>query len=745
MPVPPSVQRKLDRAARIDELAERGRRVEMAKQFVKDAAATTTTAATAAAITAEDGRRGKESSDVAGDAGERVRGRRRRRERTMENSGGGTDSAVGTTLLNDIAVAPASTTPTAAANTTIYNNTSSAATAANLSTSMSLSDLAYSLSTFIDQEEQKGRESDSGAQTRAATTATEVVAPTDIADGDGDGGGGSGGGGGGGRTKISSNAYSQAHAVLYTTTDASSAPETETETEMGYGDNNYNYNQQHYYGGGCGGGGDGGDGGDTSVTSMKKNQVRSPSKEAMEVSQGLDRVSGLMASLLHQQGVVDNIRPDPKPKKANGSNSDTSPSSSRRRRPANTTTAVAFAKGAMGMGMGMGIGGGGGVAGGAGGGGRLLQSLRRDLAKSQRAEKTARRQAKETESRARESVAALETQARERTAHFNTVLASLHTLLAELEDIYRVRGVVAPLDDSGTSGDGVVSQLFSDMTRLLKTLAFGTDGTLEDADCLAAATLKENRRLRATLRARERELKRRRVENDTVAALQRQLADASETIDGLDAAGRELARRNDSLDKEISALSATTLRVQTQLASALGRAQAQESAYAERAEDWQHVIDRTVREAESMRAHAETAATALEAERSARTRQAMECKRLGAEADAQRQRAQVLEDENERLRSDLRTAAAAITAGGVVVGGNGGTYVRDSSGSGGARAAARGKSPLHLTGRGGLADYLLDRSFVGGLGAEMQRQITVPVTGAGVGSGVAEATESGKE
>jgi hypothetical protein len=56
----------------------------------------------------------------------------------------------------------------------------------------------------------------------------------------------------------------------------------------------------------------------------------------------------------------------------------------------------------------------------------------------------------------------------------------------------------------------VVHQLFSDVNRLLRAIAFGADGTYESGDSLAAATLLENRRLRAEVQGKERELVRHR-------------------------------------------------------------------------------------------------------------------------------------------------------------------------------------------------------------------------------------------
>jgi len=94
---------------------------------------------------------------------------------------------------------------------------------------------------------------------------------------------------------------------------------------------------------------------------------------------------------------------------------------------------------------------------------------------------------KREEQRLQARVTELEKQARDRSSHFTTCLASLHCLLSELHDIYRIRGVCAPAEDSGMCGDGVVEQLFSDVSRLLQTLAFGADGTMEDTDCLAGA------------------------------------------------------------------------------------------------------------------------------------------------------------------------------------------------------------------------------------------------------------------
>lgn len=86
----------------------------------------------------------------------------------------------------------------------------------------------------------------------------------------------------------------------------------------------------------------------------------------------------------------------------------------------------------------------------------------------------------------------LEKQAQDRNSHFNTCLATLQCLLAELQEIYRVRGVCAPADDSGISGDSVVENLFADVSRLLQTLAFGADGTMQDADCLAGETCEKS-------------------------------------------------------------------------------------------------------------------------------------------------------------------------------------------------------------------------------------------------------------
>ena len=115
----------------------------------------------------------------------------------------------------------------------------------------------------------------------------------------------------------------------------------------------------------------------------------------------------------------------------------------------------------------------------------------------------------------------LEYKEKQRQTHVTTCMTTIHCLVSELQEIFKLQNVVAADEAQqrgGGSAKGVAEQLFTDIFRLFRAVAFGVDGTLMDGDCLTAATLLENRELRAALQGKDLELKRRKANESTLQA-----------------------------------------------------------------------------------------------------------------------------------------------------------------------------------------------------------------------------------
>ena len=258
-----------------------------------------------------------------------------------------------------------------------------------------------------------------------------------------------------------------------------------------------------------------------------------------------------------------------------------------------------------------------------------------------------------------QKIAKLEAQEKQHQTHVTTCLTTLHCLVSELRDIYDVQGVTAPNEpvlaesNGSTRSGGVVSQLFGDIQRLFRALAFGVDGTLQDGDTLTAATLLENRDLRASLIGKEHELARRRAKDQEFASVQLLLEEANVTIRRLEATSDDAARRSSTLAEELAVL---TLQKGAD-ENATSKVERQRQLYQDRAREWQSFIDKTVVESELTKAHANAVTEMLESSRE----DVAACKRQLAqktqESDGLRQTIQSLGADLATMRVDLQTMA----------------------------------------------------------------------------------------
>lgn len=258
-----------------------------------------------------------------------------------------------------------------------------------------------------------------------------------------------------------------------------------------------------------------------------------------------------------------------------------------------------------------------------------------------------------------QKIAKLEAREKQHQTHVTTCLTTLHCLVSELRDIYDVQGVTAPHEASlaGSNGSsansGVVSQLFGDIQRLFRALAFGVDGTLKDGDTLTAATLLENRDLRASLIGKEHELARRRAKDEEHALVIAALEEAKVKIRRLETESGAAARRSTALAEEL-AMMALQKGAEDE---AEVKVEEQRRLYQDRAREWQSMIDKTVVESELTKAHANAVVELLASSHG----DVAACKRQLAhktqEIDGMRQTIRSLEADVANLQGDLQTAA----------------------------------------------------------------------------------------
>eukprot|EP00041_Stephanoeca_diplocostata_P038007 m.1468409 g.1468409 ORF g.1468409 m.1468409 type:complete len:659 (-) comp25139_c0_seq17:4400-6376(-) len=204
-------------------------------------------------------------------------------------------------------------------------------------------------------------------------------------------------------------------------------------------------------------------------------------------------------------------------------------------------------------------------------------------------------------------------QQHQRQKHIATCLTSLHCLIAELEEIFAVCGVQAPGDGANgaaraPNGEGVVAQLFADIRRLFRALAFGADDTFEDGDCLAAATLLENRRLRALVAAKDHEVQRVQVDSKEFDSIQEVVTQSEATIEDLRAQLQDAQDRGRALEYALAELA----RQHATDRAALAGVQEREATGEAREHEWQSIVDKTIVEAELMKSHTDDLVTALE-------------------------------------------------------------------------------------------------------------------------------------
>lgn len=233
-----------------------------------------------------------------------------------------------------------------------------------------------------------------------------------------------------------------------------------------------------------------------------------------------------------------------------------------------------------------------------------------------------------------------------REKHFNTCISTINCLVAELKEIFDIRGFTAPGEVQRSNDDSVVSQLFRDISRLVKSLCFAQDGTNKPDDHMPVHVIEENKHLRFALTAAQTESKRLR---DQLAALRRlkdSAKETEETMRTLKEDALRLRERNKQLDFDMQALGRDYHLSQDKLQAALKRLEERENAFQERAKDWETVLSRSTEESALIKAHADALSQALEA-----AREESRLQRLTAIKNEER--AQALERENASLRATL--------------------------------------------------------------------------------------------
>ena len=251
----------------------------------------------------------------------------------------------------------------------------------------------------------------------------------------------------------------------------------------------------------------------------------------------------------------------------------------------------------------------------------------------------------------------LEFKDKQRQTHVTTCMTTIHCLVSELQEIFNVQKIVAVNDTSVSqtqgSAEGVVYQLFNDIFRMFRAIAFGVDGTLMEGDCLTAATLLENRELRAALQGKELELARRKATTSKMGCLEDSLSETTKNLEVIckerDQAQQRVAKLQNKIHKIMSKHDRDSQHIEHLLSG--------EATHQRQADEWQAMVDKTVVETELMKAHARGLAELLDNSR----KDVSACKRqLEQQADesaALESHTRKLETQIEALKTDLKTAA----------------------------------------------------------------------------------------
>eukprot|EP00050_Salpingoeca_kvevrii_P009505 m.3312 g.3312 ORF g.3312 m.3312 type:complete len:507 (+) comp2294_c0_seq1:1810-3330(+) len=198
----------------------------------------------------------------------------------------------------------------------------------------------------------------------------------------------------------------------------------------------------------------------------------------------------------------------------------------------------------------------------------------------------------------------LESLLQHRLKHTGTCIATLVSLLQELQSYFELHHVLLPAGQAAQASkeQAVVAQLFRDSHRVLKAMAFGADGTLTESDSLTVATMLENRKLRASLWSQKQALSTRRAEEQAATQLRLELDDTQAKLRNLEAQLAASKAAHQSAEVRLSALAArheercrelhsTLERLSDSSAAQLARASELESLLESAREQAQHARD----------------------------------------------------------------------------------------------------------------------------------------------------------
>eukprot|EP00912_Choanoflagellata_sp_UC4_P002191 UC4_evm5s1386 len=232
---------------------------------------------------------------------------------------------------------------------------------------------------------------------------------------------------------------------------------------------------------------------------------------------------------------------------------------------------------------------------------------------------------------------------RQQAVHYHTCLTTLGCLIGELRDIYVVSGIVAPNDkDSlqfilkylcfisssykiatllldcvckiiGEDCGGVVQQIFSDADGMIRALSFAIDGTSTKADTEIPETFMENKRLRSQLYGAQQQLKRERAKLAEIKDISKNLEERHKHAERLQQKLEAVLQEKEKLRKSYEAATMVYQENERQLLHSQRLVAQLESSQKHRNDEWQDVVNKTVRESEAIRAHAKVMSQSLEA------------------------------------------------------------------------------------------------------------------------------------